>query len=129
MLIWYANIPEETEWFLRRQSHGWGVVGLVLVFGHFLVPFVALLSRTPKRRPALLAVAAIWLLVMHAVDLYFVVIPEVSPDSAVPTLADLLLLVGVSALALAYVVFRLRAVSLLPERDPRLAESMMFENA
>ncbi|HNX50712.1 MAG TPA: hypothetical protein PKL08_11140, partial [Thermoanaerobaculaceae bacterium] len=65
MLYWYAAIPEETGWFVRRQSHGWGWVGLKLVFGQFLLPFLALLSRTPKRRPRTLAVAAVWILLVH----------------------------------------------------------------
>jgi hypothetical protein len=129
MLIWYANIPEETAWLARRQQHGWGVVGLVLVFGHFLAPFLALLSRTPKRRPRLLVLAAAWLVLMHAVDVYDLVVPEVSAASAVPVVTDIALLVGLPLFGLAYVFYRMRTVSLVPERDPRLHESLMFENA
>ncbi|MFH1842226.1 MAG: quinol:cytochrome C oxidoreductase, partial [bacterium] len=49
MLIWYANIPEETGWIIRRQSSGWGWLALVLLFGHFLLPFAGLISRYAKR--------------------------------------------------------------------------------
>ncbi len=129
MLIWYASLPEETEWFLRRQSNGWGWVGLALLLGHFVVPFVALLSRAPKRRPGLVAIAAAWMLAMHWVDLYWVVIPEVSPLHAVPRLVDVTMLLGLGGIAVAAVTYLLRGRSLVPERDPRLAESMMFENA
>lgn len=129
MLYWYAAIPEETGWFVRRQSHGWGWVGLTLVFGQFLLPFLALLSRTPKRRPRTLAVIAVWILLVHWVDLYWLVIPEVSPGSAMPQLVDLTVLVAVAALGTAATVLALRKHSLLAERDPRLAESMAFENA
>ncbi|MFI5143405.1 MAG: quinol:cytochrome C oxidoreductase [Thermoanaerobaculales bacterium] len=129
MLIWYANIPEETRWLLRRQQHGWEAVGLVLIFGHFIVPFAALLSRAAKRRPAVLAVVAMWILAMHWVDLYWLVMPEGSPASPLPHLLDLTILVGLGGVWLAAVAFAMRERSLLPERDPRLAESLAFENA
>jgi hypothetical protein len=129
MLIWYANIPEETGWFLRRQTHGWGAVGLVLILGHFAGPFVALMSRVPKRRPGLLALAAAWLLAMHWVDLYWVVMPEASPEHAAPHVVDFALLVGFGGLFVAAAARALRGRSLVPERDPRLDESLNFENA
>ena len=53
MLIWYANVPEETEWFLKRQTGEWTTVSLLLIFGHFVVPFLLLVSRFIKRRPLL----------------------------------------------------------------------------
>lgn len=129
MLYWYAALPEETGWFVRRQTQGWGVVGLVLLLGHFLLPFVALLGRTPKRTPRVLGVAAVWMLLMHWVDLYWLVVPEVSRETAVPQLVDLTVLVSVAALGTAFVVLALRRHSLVPERDPRLSESLAFENA
>jgi hypothetical protein len=129
MLYWYANIPEETGWFLRRQSAGWGWVGLLLVFGHFLVPFVLLLSRAPKRKPGVLAGVGVWILAMHWADLHWLVMPELRPNAPVPTLLELLLLVGVGGVWLAGLVFVMGRQSLVPERDPRLPESLSFENA
>jgi hypothetical protein len=129
MLIWYASLPEETEWMLRRQTNGWGWVALLLVLGHFLAPFIALLSRAPKRRPRLVALAAAWMLVMHWVDLYWIVIPEVAPRQPVPGLLDLATLAGLGGVAVAAVAYLLRERSLIPERAPRLVESLMFENA
>jgi hypothetical protein len=129
MLYWYANIPEETGWFLRRQSGGWGWVGLLLIFGHFLVPFVLLLSRPPKRRPGVLAAVAAWILAMHWADLHWLVMPELRPNAPMPTPLELLLLVGVGGVWLAGVVFVMGRQSLVPERDPRLPESLSFENA
>jgi hypothetical protein len=129
MLIWYANIPEETGWLLRRQTHGWGGVGLVLILGHFVAPFAALLSRAPKRRPGLLAAAAAWLLLMHWLDLYWVVMPEASAGRAGLAAVDVALFVGMGGLFLAAAAWSLRNRSLVPERDPRLDESLHFENA
>ena len=49
LLIWYANIPEETFWFLLRQRGGWQFVGLLLIFGHFVLPFFGLMTRSARR--------------------------------------------------------------------------------
>ena len=85
MLIWYANIPEETEWFRDRQYVGhtdafspWMKVGLVLLFIHILIPFPGFISRRMKRNLPALAFWAIWVLVAHAVDMYWLVMPEYS---------------------------------------------------
>jgi hypothetical protein len=129
MLQWYANLPEETHWFVVRQQHGWGWVGLALVFGHFLIPFVALLSRAPKRRPPFLAAVAAWVLVMHWVDLYWLVMPAASPASPALHVVDQSVLVGLVSLLVAAAAFVARGRALVPEGDPRLEESLAFENA
>ena len=49
MLIWYANLPVETSWYIVRQLGGWAPVSLLLLFGHFVVPFVLLITRWTKR--------------------------------------------------------------------------------
>jgi hypothetical protein len=90
---------------------------------------VALLSRAPKRRPRHVVIAAAWMLAMHWVDLYWVVIPEVSPQAATPHLLDLTTLLGLGGLFVAAAAYLMRDRSLIPERDPRLTESLMFENA
>jgi len=129
MLIWYANLPEETGWFLRRQTHGWGGVGLALLFGHFVLPFLALLSRAPKRQPPLLAAAAAWMLAMHWIDLYWLVMPEASGLSPRLHAVDLTLFVGIGGFVVAGAAWTLRGRFLVPVRDPRLEESRHFENA
>ena len=55
LLIWYANIPEETGWYLVRQNGGWQWVSLLLLFGHFVLPFCGLMSRRAKRNRITLA--------------------------------------------------------------------------
>ena len=59
MLIWYGNIPEETEWFLKRQTGDWTAISLMLLFGHFVLPFLLLISRHVKRRPIPLAIIGV----------------------------------------------------------------------
>ena len=81
MLIWYANIPEETVWYLPRQQSCWIAVSLILLFGHLLIPFFGLMSRSAKRRPAVLAFWAAWLLVVHWLDVHYLIMPHVVKET------------------------------------------------
>jgi len=129
MLIWYANIPEETMWFLKRQTGGWTAISLALLFGHFILPFLMLISRHVKRRPLLLAVIGVFVAVMCWVDMYWLVIPEFSPGVARFGLLDVLVYLGMAGFYSALLVWRLGRASLVPEGDPRREESLAFENA
>lgn len=148
MLIWYANIPEETPWYLARQMNGWVFLSVTLLIGHFALPFVLLISRHPKRIPHTLAVLAAWMLLMHLGDIYWLVMPHVPTDlvhkatsmrqlmSEVtaadvgfhPGLIDVVNVAGMTGLLVAGTMVRLSGCSLLPQRDPRLKESLAFEN-
>lgn len=79
MLYWYANIPEETMWFLKREREGWETVTAALFLFHFVLPFLIMLPRVAKRIPVLLAVMAGWLLVMHWFDLFWMAMPALLP--------------------------------------------------
>ena len=129
MLIWYANVPEETEWFLKRQTGEWTTVSLILIFGHFVVPFLLLVSRFIKRRPMLLAITGGYVAAMCWVDIYWLVIPEFSPAVARFGLLDILVFLGMNGVFAAAIVLRLRKHSVIAEKDPRLEESLAFENA
>jgi len=129
MLIWYGNIPEETMWFLKRQTGGWTTVSLILIFGHFMVPFLLLVSRAIKRRPLLLALTGGFVAVMCWIDIYWMVIPEFSPGVARFGLLDVLCLLGMNGVFSAAVILRLKRHSVIAEKDPRLEESLAFENA
>jgi hypothetical protein len=124
LLIWYANIPEETIWYLVRQENGWQWVTVLLFAGHFALPFFGLMSRRAKRSRASLGFWAGWLLVMHWIDLYWLVMPQLSPDRVSPAVIDLLVSAGVMAVFAAIVIRLSRGVPLVPLADPRLHESL-----
>lgn len=136
MLLWYANIPETTPWFARRgatsahtgefTTNGWTWVAFAVLFGKFLIPFAGIISRHVKRKPGLLAFWAAWLLVFHFVDLYWNVLPEYGGSRF--NLLDILALVGVCGIML-FGFFRTAATQpLRPTHDPRLADSLAFQN-
>lgn len=129
LLIWYANLPEETGWYHVRQSGPWGWVAVTLVFGHFILPFLGLLSRRVKRRKRTLAFWAGWLLITHWIDIYWLVMPETSPDRIRFHFVDVACLIGIGGLYFAGLARATGARSLVPLKDPRLLESLTFENA
>jgi hypothetical protein len=128
MLIWYANIPEETVWYLARQTGGWMWVSVVLLFGQLLIPFFGLISRWAKRWKFSLGFWAAWLMVMHWIDIYWLVMPNCSPENPSFGLIDVACIVGIGGLYLAGLLWTSRRRSLVPIGDPRLEESLEFEN-
>ncbi|HEX2973651.1 MAG TPA: hypothetical protein VHP11_15055 [Tepidisphaeraceae bacterium] len=134
MLLWYANIPEETAWLYRRglttatgQMTGWTAIAAVLLLGQLLIPFAGLMSRSVKRHKALLAFWAAWALVFHWVDLYWLIMPELDGrlHFGVPELGTAL---GLGGIFVAYAILVASRQSLRPMADPRLEESLAFEN-
>ena len=141
MLIWYANIPIETSWFFPRQLGSWYWVSLILIYGHFVLPFLLLVSRWPKRFRGSIALIAAWMIFIFCVDVYWLVIPSV-PEVALAgaetydqlveavtpaslgwqlNVVDFLLPASMLSLLLSGTMFNLRRCSLVPTSDPRLS--------
>jgi hypothetical protein len=128
MLIWYASIPEETTYYHLRWSPGWQTFTLALALGHFIFPFLYLISRNIKRRVPLLAFGAGWLLVMHVLECFWLVMPYASETGAFePHWMDIASLLAVGGCYLAVVFFRMNQLPLVPVGDPRLARSLRHE--
>ena len=79
-LIWYANITEETSYFLLRNTGNWNVANIALVFGHFALPFLFLIRSDVKKKPGLMIPITIYLFILHALDHYLIVAPERGPS-------------------------------------------------
>jgi len=144
-LYWYANITEETKFTLLRNTDGWYILSLFMVVGHFAVPFLFLLRQRAKKDMRQVCAAACWILFVHMLDIYWMIIPERGPSlSSGPSktlaslepiltvpgawLLDILAFVTVAS-CLAYVYLRtIGKYSIYPCRDPRLAESMRVLN-
>ena len=127
-LMWYANLPEETIFYRARMEGSWMQVSLLLLAGHFLAPFFYLMGRSVKRNGATLAIGGAWLLFMHFVDLYWQVMPTLHPEGVRPSALDVAALMAVGGCFVAVAGWLMRRQALVPLRDPRLAESLAFEN-
>lgn len=152
MLIWYANLPEETHWFEVRAQDGWASIGCALILGHFFFPFAFLMSRHVKRNKPALVFGAAFMLLIHCIDMQFLILPgsqhghaehgaEVTPAHEAATSssdfaqylhqidwADFGCFLGLLAIVTGVTILNIRRSSLLPQRDPRLAESLHFVN-
>ena len=128
MLIWYANMPEETQYYLTRNTESWWSLSMLLVIGRFFGPFAILLLQSIKKHPRQLCYVAAWILLMQMLDIYLVVLPALHGTGVHVSLWDFAALIAIGAtLAFAY----LRIVgktSLFPVRDPRLVESLKLVN-
>jgi hypothetical protein len=127
-LIWIADVPAEVRWYAARIDGRWRGIAAMLLVGHFAVPFFALLSWRLKRSPPLLAAVGVWLLVMHYLDVYWLVLPTLGAPAG-PSWLDAASLAGIGGAAIAYALWWLDGLPLVPLGDPRLARSRRFHTA
>jgi hypothetical protein len=133
MLMWYGNLPEETGWYFRRgcatqAPNVWSWVIVLILLGHFVVPFVFLLSRSVKRHRRRLVFWAVWMLVLHWIDLYWLVMPELTTTHLPLGPIEIGCLLGTGSVFVAGLAWTASRMSLLPVGDPRLPESLAFRN-
>jgi hypothetical protein len=129
-LIWYSNIPEETAWFNVRKTHGWENFTWILAFGHFLAPFLVLLWKGTKRSTRGLMLVATWMILMHIVDVFFVVRPATYPGRMGLEFwwLDLCGIIGPIGVFLGVLVRQMGKAPLIPMKDPRLPEALHHRN-
>ena len=128
MLIWYANMPEETQYFITRNTESWWILSMLLVIGRFFGPFAILLLRSIKKQPHRLCYVAGWILCMQMLDIYLVILPALHGTGVHVSIWDLVSLIAIGA-TLGFVYLQvLPRTSLFPIRDPRLIESLRLTN-
>jgi len=125
LITWAGNLPDEIPWYVERLKGGWQYVALVLVFGHFALPFALLLSRDLKRNFKLLAYISVFVLAMRIVDVYWQVIPDATQGSALaPSWVDIVAFVGLGGIWLAYFLTQLEKRPLMPINSIDLVETL-----
>jgi hypothetical protein len=131
-LIWYANIPEETAWMLKRKVGPWEWLSWLLPIGHFIVPFLLLLPRPMRRSRKAVALVSLWLIAMHLFDLYWAIRPEaqVEGDPTVlgPNVMDIVAVLGPVLVFVGVLVRKVGSGPLIPLKDPRLPEGLSHKN-
>jgi len=127
-LIWMTNKPQEASFYALRMSGSWGIASVVLGVGHFVLPFFALLSYRVKQRAASLAPICVWLLLVHAFDMLWLVMPGVRQTGAVLSWIDLAAFLFVGGATLAFGVLRQRGLSIVARHDPALEAAFEYES-
>ena len=128
VLIWYANIPEETFWYQVRLDNGWMTFSYCIIPIHFIIPFLFLMSRHIRRNRIALTIGAVWLLFAHWYDMTFLVMPNAGPAQLVPLFGHLLGGFGMLSIFASMFIWRADGVPLVAMRDPRLPEAMSYTN-
>lgn len=135
-LIWNANVPEETFWYNIRETGDWWYIGMLLLFGHFFVPFLSWLVYRNKaeRKPA--AIISAWIAIIILVDLCYNVLPalkdahgEPLPFLSINLLWVLSSVVGVGGICVWSYLKSFPTAKLIPIRDPRIVESLTHHPA
>jgi len=130
MLIWYANIPEETMYFRLRNTESWWYFSQALVVCRFFLPFPVLLFQYTKmtQKWNILKFVACWILFMQVIDIYVIVLPALHRTGFSPSIFDLTSFLGIGGI-LGWLFFQIIGKSyLFPTRDPRLLGSLKLTN-
>ena len=128
MLIWYANIPEETIYFKIRNTESWNTLSTLLVAGRFFAPFPLLLFQGTKKKLKLICLVAGLMILMQLLDMYVIVLPSLHQTGVSPSVYDLSALLAVGGFAAGIFFKRLSAGYVFPIKDPRLSGSVHLHN-
>ena len=128
LLIWYADIPEETSFFKHRFEGSWIYLSALLLIGHFVIPFLLLLPRAAKRNYTVLAAAAVWILIMHGMDLHWLILPSVHPGDFHLQWIDVSTFLAVGSVFSLAFWSRVRRYPMIPVGDLRLREALTHQN-
>jgi hypothetical protein len=128
MLIWYANLPEETIFYKMRIAGSWSSVSATLILGHFVFMFIMLLSRASKRNLTRLVWMSAFAMLMHYVDVYWLVMPNFFTTGVALHWLDLATFVAVFSTFAFGFWMRFRSTAIAPIGDPRFEKSLEFQN-
>ncbi len=133
-LIWYSNIPEETAFMGHRNSGIWKPLFLLLIFGHFIAPFLILIFRPIKRNPAALIAIGAWAILIHFMDIAWMIRPVAYLRTELPepgfagAWLELLMISGVLMVFIGWLVGRITSTRLVAVNDPYMHEAIVHKN-
>ncbi len=124
LLIYYANIPEETLWFYHRLEGSWAYISYSLIICRFAIPFIVLLNRDTKHNHKVLTFVSILVIAMHVIELYWIVMPTLHHHGVSISWLDFATLIGLGGIFMGLFFKRLKKHNLVPVNDPNLPESL-----
>lgn len=130
ILIWYANIPEETEYYVLRHHH-WNFIFFTNLALNWLVPFFGLMTRGAKRSTSRLKCVATILIIGHFIDLYLMIAPKIFEENGIEHVSgfgiiQVLSWLGYLGLFILVVGTALSKNKLVSTGDPQLQEGIHF---
>lgn len=125
MLIWYANIPEETKYFEPRQQgiyRGLFILNLII---NFLAPFLLLMRRGSKRNYTMVVLVAVLIIFGHWLDFFQMVFPAISQKTVPVMLLDFGIALGFVGIIMYFTALTLSKHPLLAKNHPFVKESII----
>lgn len=124
IIIYQGNLPEEIPWYLNRMYGTWAPIAVLVLLGHFVLPFSLLLWRNLKRTPSKVMWLALFILVMRVIDTIWTIAPMYRPNGPTVHWLDFAAVFGMGGIWLTYFFYNLAGRSLLPARDPFFEKAM-----
>ena len=128
MLIWYANIPEETTYYVDRVGGFWGPLFLVNFLLNWGVPFAILLHVPAKRSPSMMLKVSLLILVGRWVDIYLMVFPPILGGRPILGAPEIGMILGATGLFFLVVFRELGGAPMVPLKDPFFKESLFYHS-
>jgi hypothetical protein len=128
LIIWAGNIKDEIPWYVSRAFGSWGALAAILIVLHFAVPFLLLLQRMVKRNLRRLRLVTMLMMVLSALDVYWLVMPAFYPKGIQFAITDVLAFFGIGGLWLALFFWQYGRMPVLPLHDPRFEGALAHEH-
>ena len=129
MLIWYADIGEETAYYVARLHNAWAPLFLLNMILNWAVPFAALLPRGAKRSTRALGRVAAVVLAGRILDVYLLIAPPLEGPRPVAGIWEAGILAGAAGMLVLAFHRGMRGALPVPVNDPYLEESLRYHNA
>jgi hypothetical protein len=129
MLVWYADISEETAYYVARLHDAWAPLFLLNMILNWAVPFAALLPRGAKRSPRALGRVAAVVLAGRVLDVYLLVAPPLAGPRPAVGIGTIGALMGTAAITVLAFYRGIRGAAPVPLNDPYLEESLYYHDA
>lgn len=124
LLIYYANMPEETLWYYHRLAGGYSVIAYSLIIVRFVIPFLVLLNRPSKSNKTVLITISVLLLIVHFLEIYWIVMPTLHSHGIHFSWMDVTTFVGLGGIFLSLFFWKFQKHSMVPKNDPKLENSL-----
>ena len=132
LIIWSGNLSDEIPWYMRRLNGYWGYVAVSVLLGHFVLPFLLLLSRDLKRNFGRIVPLACFVIFMRLVDLFWLTAPNFSDSQPFPLrwamLFYLAVPVAIGGIWVSFFLGNLKLRPLVQRNDPHLEQILEHEH-
>lgn len=124
LLIYYANLPEETLWFYHRMEGGYKYIMYGILLFRFVLPFLVLLNRSAKYNRTVLAIMSVIVLFVHFAELYWIIMPTFNEHAIHFSWIDITAFLGLGGIFFGMFFQKFSKHSLIPINDPKLEKSL-----